>query len=151
MGVISSVPSCPGATTLGALTTSGAVALNGSNTIGGSIIATYGGAGISYTPGTGVTSVACVSGYSCNNIRGQILITNSSATTSQVLATVHFGSSPLSSVPECLITQQTGTAWYGLFANVTNSQFTATNNNTVSGVTSLFVSYSRRSAPCGPR
>ena len=98
---------------------------------------------VGYTAGTGVTSLACapVGFTTCTNTRGRVLITNSSATTAEALGTVTF-SGTLSAAPSCRITQDGGTAWYGLYVSAaTTGAFTITNNNTVSGVTQLYFDY----------
>jgi hypothetical protein len=97
----------------------------------------------SYTSGTGVTSLTCAPvGFStCTNKRGRVLISNASATTSEALGTVVF-SGALGSAPLCRITQDGGTAWYGLYVSASSTlAITITNNNTVSGVTQLFFDY----------
>lgn len=112
----------------------------GALTANGAFIGNYGAGSITFTPGTGVTSVVCTTGHTCTNIRGNLTITNSTATTSQVLATVIF-SGTLSSTPECQITQQSGTAFLGLFPTTTTAHFQITNSATVSGITSITVAY----------
>jgi hypothetical protein len=89
--------------------------------------------------GTGVTSCTVTTGSSPS--RGQVAIVNSSATTSQVLATLTWATT-LASTPQCVVTQAAGVAWYGMNPSTLNTTTMAiTNTNTVSGITNLFVSW----------
>lgn len=109
-------------------------------TANGALIGNYGAGSITFAAGTGVTSVVCTAGHTCSNIRGNVTITNASATTSQVLGTVTF-STTLSSIPECLLSQQSGTVFLGLFPTTTTGHFTLTNSTSVSGITSITIGY----------
>jgi hypothetical protein len=79
-----------------------------------------------YTPGTGVTSVGCASGYTCTNTRGELTIVGGTATTGTI-ATLNF-STTLSAAPGlCQATQNGGTATYGIGHGVpSTSSFTIT-------------------------
>lgn len=89
--------------------------------------------------GTGVTTCAVTAGSTQS--RGFLTITNASATTSQVLATLTFTSS-LAGVPFCQLSQAAGTTYLGLFSNSTTAaHFTIVNTQTVSGVTTIQLGY----------
>ena len=63
----------------GALGVTGNTTINGQTIAAGDLVSTFGNGSLTFTPGTGVTSVACVSGHTCNNVRGTLQIVNSSA------------------------------------------------------------------------
>jgi hypothetical protein len=66
-----------------------------------------------YTPGTGVTSVACAASYTCTNARGELTIVGGVATTGTI-ATLNF-STTLSAAPGlCIVTQNGGAALFGI-------------------------------------
>jgi hypothetical protein len=121
--------------TIGGGTTAGTLALNSSSGSGGvdlvsaSASGTYTatfpavtgtvGLGLSvptgtatFTPGTGVSSVACASGYSCNNTRGTLKIVGSSAGVGTI-ATVTF-SATLPAAPTCFASINGGGTFYGI-------------------------------------
>ena len=93
----------------------------------------------SFTAGTGVTSVACETGYSCNNTRGTLKIVGGTATTGTI-ATVTFSAS-LSSAPACFASLNGFTSFLGIGSGApTATAFTITAGVSVSGDT-LFVNY----------
>ena len=84
-----------------------------------------------FTVGSGVTSVVCASGYSCNNSRGTLTIVGGTATTGTI-ATVSF-SSTLSAAPACFASMNGGTTLFG----IGNSAPTTTTFNITAGVSVL--------------
>lgn len=65
-----------------------------------------------FAVGTGITSVVCASGYSCNNTRGTLTIVGGTATTGTI-ATVSF-SAALSAAPSCVSTMNGGVTFFGI-------------------------------------
>jgi len=65
-----------------------------------------------FAAGSGVTSVVCASGYSCNNTRGTLTIVGGTATTGTI-ATVTF-SGTLSAAPACFVTPNADASFLGL-------------------------------------
>lgn len=59
-----------------------------------------------FAVGTGVTSVVCASGFTCNNTRGELTLVGGTATTGTI-ATVTF-SAALAGAPFCTVTQNGG-------------------------------------------
>lgn len=88
-----------------------------------------------FTAGTGVTSVACTSSYTCTNQRGELTLVGGSATTGTI-ATLDF-STTLSVAPGlCMVTQVGGATSYGLGHGVpVGTSFTITAANSVSSAT----------------
>lgn len=95
-----------------------------------------------YTVGTGVTSVACTSGYTCTNTRGDITIMNNTATTGTI-ATVNF-SAALSTAPgNCVVNQNGGAVMFGLGHGVpSTTAFTITAGITFTALGTVSVDYS---------
>lgn len=92
-----------------------------------------------FAVGSGVTSVACASGYACNNSRGTLTIVGGTATTGTI-ATVTF-SAALAAAPQCFVTQNGGTSLYAVGNGApTTTAFTVTAGITVAGAT-LTVGY----------
>jgi hypothetical protein len=65
-----------------------------------------------FSVGSGVTSVVCATGYSCNNTRGTLTIVGGTATTGTI-ATVTF-SGTLSATPACFAQMNGGGTLYGI-------------------------------------
>lgn len=87
-----------------------------------------------FTPGSGVTSVVCASGYSCNNTRGTLTIVGGTATTGTI-ATVNF-SGTLSAAPACFVGENGGTGFLGIGNSApTTSAFNVTAGVTILGLT----------------
>lgn len=84
-----------------------------------------------FSAGSGVTSVVCASGFSCNNTRGTLTIVGGTATTGTI-ATVTF-SAALSAAPQAFVGQNGGTSLF----DIGNSAPTTTAFNITSGVTVL--------------
>jgi hypothetical protein len=131
----------------GPITASGAFNAASSVTVGATEAPYFIGSSSSatFTQGTGITSVTCAdpaaSGTSCNSTRGTIKIINSSATTSQVLATITFGTT-LPAKGVCSVTQIQGAAWYGLYIVTDNTTgLNIENANSVSGSGTFYVTY----------
>jgi hypothetical protein len=141
--VIGVNPAFPGSGTM----TAGAGSFQSMTTVGATVAPYFQGnsSAASFTPGTGITSVTCAdpaaSGTTCNSTRGTIKIVNSSATTSQVLATITFGTTlPFKGV--CSVTQVQGASWYGLYIVTDNTTgLNIENANTVSGSGTFYVTY----------
>jgi hypothetical protein len=92
-----------------------------------------------FAAGSGVTSVACASGYACNNTRGTLTIVGGTATTGTI-ATVSF-SAALSAAPQCFVSQNGGTSLFGIGNGApSTTAFTITAGITVLGQT-LTVNY----------
>ena len=88
-----------------------------------------------YTPGTGVASVACAPGYACTNGSGELTISNSggSATTGRI-ATVNFSGRISNNPGLCTVSQNGGAANYVLGHGVANaSGFTITAGSSIAG------------------
>jgi hypothetical protein len=66
-----------------------------------------------FAGGTGITSVTCASGYSCNNTRGTLTIVAAVGATTGTIATVSF-SAALSAAPDCSATQNGGSTSFGI-------------------------------------
>jgi hypothetical protein len=102
----------------------------------------YPGAGLSlplgvptYTAGTNVTSVACASGYTCTNTRGELTIVGGTATTGTI-ATVNFSAALAAAPGNCIVTQNGGATAFGLgHGQPTNSGFTITSAASVASAT----------------
>ena len=88
-----------------------------------------------YTAGSGVTSVACASGYTCTNTRGELTIVGGTATTGTI-ATVTF-SAALSAAPGlCRVTQNGGPTFFGIGeGQPTTTAFAITAGNSVASST----------------
>ena len=87
-----------------------------------------------YTVGTGVTSVACASTFTCTNTRGELTLVGGSGTTG-VIATVNF-SATLGTAPFCTVNQQGGTTSFGLSHSLpSTSSFTISAAVTVASAT----------------
>jgi hypothetical protein len=87
-----------------------------------------------FAVGSGVTSVACASGYSCNNTRGTLTIVGGTGTTGTV-ATVSF-SAALSAAPACFVTQNGGGSLFDVGNGApSTTAFTITAGLTVIGAT----------------
>jgi hypothetical protein len=87
-----------------------------------------------FVGGSGVTSVACASGYLCNNTRGTLTIVGGTATTGTI-ATVSF-SAALSAAPACFSTMNGGTAFFGIGTSApTTTAFNITAAISVIGTT----------------
>jgi len=88
-----------------------------------------------YTAGTNVTSVACASGYTCTNTRGELTIVGGTATTGTI-ATVNF-SATLSAAPGvCTVTQNGGAVLFSLgHGTPSSSSFTITAGISVASAT----------------
>jgi hypothetical protein len=93
-----------------------------------------------FTAGTNVTSVACASGYTCTNERGELTIVGGTATTGTI-ATVNF-SATLSAAPGlCIVTQEGGATLFGIgHGTPSTSSFTITSGVSVAAST-LAVDY----------
>jgi len=93
-----------------------------------------------FTAGTNVTSVACASGYTCTNERGELTIVGGTATTGTI-ATVNF-SATLSAAPGlCIVTQEGGATLFGIgHGTPSTSSFTITAGVSVAAST-LAVDY----------
>jgi lysophospholipase L1-like esterase len=110
--------------------------------VGNSFAPMFGSSGgaPTFTPGTGVTSVVCASGHTCTQSRGEITITNSTATTGTI-ATINFATT-LVSVPECWVQQNSGIAFLGIqHGTATTSALTITALVSLTGTTTLTVDY----------
>lgn len=81
-----------------------------------------------FAGGTGITSVVCASGYSCNNTRGTLTIVGGTATTGTI-ATVTFSAS-LGTAPFCVATMNGGATLF----SIGNSAPTATAFNITAGI-----------------
>lgn len=81
-----------------------------------------------FTVGSGVTSVVCASGYSCNNSRGTLTIVGGTATTGTI-ATVTFSAS-LSAAPACFAQMNGGATLF----SIGNSAPTASAFNITAGI-----------------
>ena len=81
-----------------------------------------------FAGGTGITSVACASGYSCNNTRGTLTIVGGTATTGTI-ATVTF-SATLPTAPACFASMNGGATAFG----IGNSAPTTTTFNITAGI-----------------
>ena len=66
-----------------------------------------------FAVGTGVTSVACASGYTCTNQRGELTIVGGTATTGTI-ATVTFSQNLTTAPGMCLIVQNGGSSNFSL-------------------------------------
>jgi hypothetical protein len=88
-----------------------------------------------FTAGTNVTSVACASGYTCTNTRGELTIAGGTATTGTI-ATVNF-SAALSAAPGlCRVTQNGGLTFFGIGeGQPTTTAFAITAGNSVASST----------------
>ena len=87
-----------------------------------------------FAAGSGVTSVVCASGYSCNNTRGTLTIVGGTATTGTIV-TVNF-SGTLSAAPWCQASMNGGTGFLGIGnSSPTTSAFNITAAITVLGLT----------------
>ena len=87
-----------------------------------------------FAGGTGVTSVACASGFSCNNSRGTLTVVGGTATTGTI-ATVTF-SAALSAAPACFAFMNGGASAYGIGNSApTTAAFNITAGVTVVGAT----------------
>jgi len=88
-----------------------------------------------YTAGTNVTSVACASGYTCTNTRGELTIVGGTATTGTI-ATVNFSATLASAPGLCIVTQNGGATLFGLgHGTPSTTAFTVTAGITVSAST----------------
>jgi len=93
-----------------------------------------------FTPGTGVASLVCASGHTCTQSRGELTLTNTSATTG-TLGTVTFASA-LAAVPECYVIQNGGSVMLALgHGTPTASAFTISAGITLLGVTTVTIDY----------
>lgn len=66
-----------------------------------------------YTAGTNVTSVACATGYTCTNQRGELTIVGGTATTGTI-ATINWSATQATAFGNCIVTQNGGTAFFGI-------------------------------------
>lgn len=82
-----------------------------------------------FAGGTGITSVACASGYSCNNTRGTLTIVAAVGATTGTIATVSF-SATLSAAPACFAYENGGSTNFG----IGNSAPTASAFNITAGI-----------------
>jgi hypothetical protein len=86
-----------------------------------------------FTPGAGVTSVVCSTGYSCTNTRGELTIVGGAATTGTI-ATVAFSTALPAPPGLCSVTQNGGSASYMLGHGIpTTSSVTITAGASISG------------------
>lgn len=87
-----------------------------------------------FAAGSGVTSVVCASGFSCNNTRGTLTIVGGTATTGTI-ATVSF-SATLSAAPACFASENGGSTNFGIGNSApTTTAFNITSAISVLGVT----------------
>ena len=88
-----------------------------------------------YTAGTNVTSVACASGYTCTNTRGELTIVGGTATTGTI-ATVNFSATLAAAPGLCNVIQQGGAALFGVgHGTPSTTAFTITAGITVAAST----------------
>jgi hypothetical protein len=66
-----------------------------------------------FTAGTNVTSVACASGYTCTNTRGELTVVGGTATTGTI-ATVNFSAALAAAPGLCRVTQNGGATFFGI-------------------------------------
>ena len=66
-----------------------------------------------FAGGTGITSVVCATGYSCNNSRGTLTIVAAIGATTGTIATVTF-SAALGAAPACFANQNGGATTFGI-------------------------------------
>jgi len=93
-----------------------------------------------FSTGTGITSVVCAVGYSCNNTRGTLTIVAAVGATTGTIATVTF-SATLSAAPACFASQNGGSTAFGIGNSApTSSTFNITAGISVSLAT-LTVNY----------
>lgn len=93
-----------------------------------------------FTGGTGITSVVCATGYSCNNTRGTLTVVAAVGATIGTIVTVNF-SATLSAAPACFATQNGGSTAFGIGNSApTSSAFNITAGVSVSLAT-LTVNY----------
>jgi hypothetical protein len=93
-----------------------------------------------YTAGTNVSSVACASGYTCTNTRGELTIVGGTATTGTI-ATLNFSATLATAPGLCTVTQEGGTTLFGIGHGVpSTSSFTITAGVSVAAST-LTVDY----------
>jgi trimeric autotransporter adhesin len=117
-------PSTSATTIAGTLNVVGALSQNGS-----AIRLSIPTGTATFAGGTGVTSVACAAGFSCNNTRGTLTIVGGTGTTGTI-ATVSF-SAALSAAPACFVSMNGGAATF----DVGNSAPTTTAFNITAGLT----------------
>jgi len=88
-----------------------------------------------YTAGTNVTSVACASGYTCTNTRGELTIVGGTATTGTI-ATVNFSTTLQAAPGLCQVTQNGGATLFAIGEGTPSATaFTITAGISVSGAT----------------
>lgn len=87
-----------------------------------------------FAVGSGVTSVVCASGFSCNNTRGTLTIVGGTATTGTI-ATVSF-SATLSAAPACFASMNGGATLFSIGnGSPSTASFTITAGISVIGAT----------------
>jgi len=88
-----------------------------------------------YTAGTNVTSVACASGYTCTNTRGELTIVGGTATTGTI-ATVNFSTTLQAAPGLCKVNQNGGATLFAIGEGTpSTTSFTITAGISVSGAT----------------
>ena len=88
-----------------------------------------------FTAGTNVTSVACASGYTCTNTRGELTVVGGTATTGTI-ATVNFSAALAAAPGLCRVTQNGGTAFFGIGeGQPTTTAFAITAGSSVASAT----------------
>ena len=93
-----------------------------------------------FSTGTGITSVVCAVGYSCNNTRGTLTVVAAVGATTGTIATVNF-SATLSAAPACFAFENGGSTNFGIGNSApTSSSFNITAGISVSLAT-LTVNY----------
>lgn len=93
-----------------------------------------------FTPGTGVTSVTCTSGFTCTNTRGDITIVGATAVVGTI-ATVNF-SAALSAAPGmCTVTQNGGATSLGIGHGAASTTSFAITAGVTVGATTVSVDY----------
>lgn len=118
-------------------THSGADTFNGANGVyvngTGPTLMIYGGPSVSFTPGSGVSSVSCTS-VNCQTARGSISIVGGTATTGTI-ATIAFPQT-LGAAPICGVSVNGQATYLGIgHGNPTTTGFTITSGVTVAGKT----------------
>lgn len=95
---------------------------------------------VTFTPGTGVTSVTCTSGFTCTNTRGDITIVGATAVVGTI-ATVNF-SAALSAAPGmCTVTQNGGATSLGIGHGAASTTSFAITAGVTVGATTVSVDY----------